>query len=61
MWKKPRLYDLQILQTDIWGKNFAKKKKKKKKTRKTHVLLENNQVALLSCQKKKHRQNYLKS
>ena len=27
VWKKPRLYNLQILQTDIWGKNSVKKEK----------------------------------
>ena len=47
--KKPRLYNLQVLQTDIWGKNSVKKKRQK-----THVLLENNQVARMSSQKKKN-------
>ena len=45
----PRLYNLQILQTDIWEGKFIQKKR-----RKTHVLLENNQAACMSHQKKKH-------
>ena len=32
MWKKPRLYNLQILQTDIWEKNSVKRRKDKKHT-----------------------------
>ena len=32
---------------------------KEKKKRKAHVLFENNQIAHMSSQKKKHRQNYL--
>ena len=55
MVKKSRLYNLQILQTDIWGKVC----KKKGKAKKTHVLLENNQAVRMSGQKKKkHLQNY---
>ena len=30
--EKPRLYNLQILQTDIWGKNLQEKEKIKKHT-----------------------------
>ena len=47
--KKPRLYNLQILQTDIWGKKFRKKRKDEKRVR-----LENNQVAHMFSQKKKY-------
>ena len=51
VWKKSRLYNLQILQTNIQEKNL--------KRRKTHVLLENNQATPMSSQKKKHQMNYL--
>ena len=34
MWKKPRLYDLKILQTDIWEKNSVKKKRRKTQKKK---------------------------
>ena len=30
--KKPRLYNLLLLQTDIWGKNSVKKRKYEKHT-----------------------------
>ena len=49
MWKKNRLYNLQILQTDFCEKRFSKKKKRQK----THMLPENNQAAHMSSQKKK--------
>ena len=44
--KKNRLYNLKILQNDIWGKIQLKKKKRKKQ-----VILENNQGAHKSSQK----------
>ena len=53
--KKPRLYNFQMLQTDIWKKSSMKKKKRQK----NQVLFENKQAAGMSTQKKKHRQNYL--
>ena len=46
VWKQKRLYNLQNLQTDDWEKNSVKKKRWK-----THVLLENNQEARMSCKK----------
>ena len=54
MKKNPRLSNFQIRQTDIWEKISQKKKRQI-----TQVLLENNQAAWMSSQKKKHRQNYL--
>ena len=53
VWKKHKVCNLQILQTD-YLENILKKEKIK-----IHVLLENNQTASMSCQKKKYRQNYL--
>ena len=48
MRKKNRLYNMQILQTDIWETISVKKKKR----RKTNMLFENNQAHVCLVKRK---------